>query len=634
MQKLYSPLALILSAITCFSSLNPAKAEIRQIIGTNIKKVDIKISQARIDPDRINRNVPRNTSVSSLNINGLEAIGMRQDLQELLGRIENSISTAQASRTYQESATQKQAIANAKELLQNLNQLIQSGNSNQARILWEKARQDLLKEYPTNTLSDLSEVRAIWVDRGTIVAAGSEAKLAEIFDRMAAAGVNTVFFETINAGYTVYPSAIAPQQNPLTKNWDPLASAVKLAHARKMELHAWVWVFGVGNQRHNLLVNKPARYIGPVLERHPTWANLERDGSIFAPEGKTFLDPANPAVQSYLLSLYKEIVTRYDVDGLQLDYIRYPRQDAGTDFGFGIAGRREFKALTGVDPINLTPNNASLWWLWTTFKVQQVDNFVAKVSKEIKQIKPKTIISAAVFPWKSLDRLNKMHQNWEAWVARGDVDLLVPMTYAPDTSAFLEQGVQPVILGMAQSPALLLPGVLIKNLGNAELLDKLQALRDLPAGGYSLFAVEHLRPTFRDVLKYLQPNQPIIPYREPFRAALNRYRALKAEWQILIQSDRIWMAKDDLDSWQKQIAILERSLTELERNPNRNQLLTAQSALENMSSNLGKWMNLENLERRYRVVTWSNRLDAIGAILRFGDRIAFSSKINTAQNSQ
>jgi uncharacterized lipoprotein YddW (UPF0748 family) len=590
-----------------------------------------KLAQTtRIDPDAVKKNL--GFPISSLSINALEAIGMRQELQELVGRIENSINTAQASQTFQESANQKQAIANAKQLLQNLNQLIQSGNSLEARTRWEQARQELLREYPTNTLSNLSEVRAIWVDRGTIVSAGSERKLAEVFDRMAAAGVNTVFFETVNAGYTIYPSAIAPKQNPLVVGWDPLASAVKLAHERKMELHAWVWVFGVGNQRHNILVGKPATYVGPVLERNPSWANLERNGRVFAPEGKTFLDPANPAVQSYLLSLYKEIVTRYDVDGLQLDYIRYPRQEVGQDFGFGIAARKEFKSLTGVDPINLTPSNASLWWIWTSFKVQQIDSFVAKVSKEIKQVNPRTIISAAVFPWKSLDRLNKIQQNWEAWVAKGEVDLLVPMTYAPDTSVFLEQGVQPVLLGIAEAPVLLLPGVLIKNLGNAELLDKLQALRDLPAGGYSLFAAEHLRPSFNGALKYLQ-NDSILPYREPFRSALSRYGALKQEWLVLAQSDRIWIKKEDLENWQRQVETIDRALIELNRSPNRNNLTQAQTALEKMSANFDKWMSLENLERRYRVSTWSNRLDAIGAILRFGDRTVILPRFPTAQNS-
>ncbi|MFM6157656.1 MAG: glycoside hydrolase family 10 protein, partial [Sphaerospermopsis kisseleviana] len=139
------------------------------------------------------------------------------------------------------------------------------------------------------------EVRAVWLDRGTIVNAGNEEGLKKIFDRLAKAGINTVFFETVNASYTIYPSEVAPQQNPLIKDWDPLASAVKLAHARGMELHAWVWTFAAGNSRHNQIIGVSSDYPGPVLATNPDWANYDQRGRMI-PVGQTkpFLDPANP----------------------------------------------------------------------------------------------------------------------------------------------------------------------------------------------------------------------------------------------------------------------------------------------------------------------------------------------------
>ncbi len=110
--------------------------------------------------------------------------------------------------------------------------------------------------------------------------------LARLFDRLAAAGINTVFFETVNAGYPTYPSRVAPEQNPLTRRWDPLASAVEMAHARNMTLHAWVWVFAAGNQQHNRLLNLPADYPGPLLSRHPHWAGPTTGATPF-PSAKT-----------------------------------------------------------------------------------------------------------------------------------------------------------------------------------------------------------------------------------------------------------------------------------------------------------------------------------------------------------
>ncbi|MHC5721898.1 MAG: family 10 glycosylhydrolase, partial [Nostoc sp.] len=95
----------------------------------------------------------------------------------------------------------------------------------------------LWQQFPVDRRLAQPEIRAVWLDRGTIVRAGSTG-LAQIFDRLAQAGINTVFFETVNAGYTIYPSQVAKEQNPLIRGWDPLAEAVKLAHERDMELHA------------------------------------------------------------------------------------------------------------------------------------------------------------------------------------------------------------------------------------------------------------------------------------------------------------------------------------------------------------------------------------------------------------
>ena len=123
-----------------------------------------------------------------------------------------------------------------------------------------------------------------WI-RGTIVRAANEKGLAKIFDNLAKAGINTVFFETLNAGYTIYPSKVAPQQNPLIRGWDPLASAVKLAHERGIELHAWVWVFAAGNQSHNKILNIKSNYPGPVLAKHPDWAAYDNRGRMI-PSGQ------------------------------------------------------------------------------------------------------------------------------------------------------------------------------------------------------------------------------------------------------------------------------------------------------------------------------------------------------------
>lgn len=568
-------------------------------------------------------------------ISNLEETSMRQDIQELIGRIESRIASNQiANSNLKPTSATIPSIAIAKQFLQAMPTMIRDARYGEVRTQWQQTRQSLWRDYPITSLSAIPEVRAIWLDRGTVVAARSERQLAVVFDRMAAAGINTVFLETVNAGYPIYPSSVAPQQNPLTIGWDPLAAAVKLAHERKMELHAWVWVFSAGNRRHNLLIGKPADYIGPVLSAHPEWADRGQNGEIFAPEGKPFVDPANPFVQDYLLKLYREIVTRYKVDGIHLDYIRYPRQEPGADFGFGVAGRSQFQALTGIDPMSISLNNSSLWWMWTQFRAKQVNQFVARASKELKQIKPDLVISVAVFPWRNIERLTKIQQDWEVWAARGDIDLLVPMTYAPDTSRFLQQLVQPALTGVAQSPVLFLPGVLLRDMRENELLDQLQALRDLPSGGYALFAAEHLRFNYDRVFKTTKAEQDtqILPYRKPFAAAMSRYTLLQQEWNALLKMDSIAVSGENLRLWQSHSETLSQALSTLNQQPSQANLKIAMLALSKMSTNLPTWMRSEKSERPYRVTAWSNRLGAIAAFLRYGDRTVLqSSPITTTR---
>jgi uncharacterized lipoprotein YddW (UPF0748 family) len=633
-------------SLTILALLSSLSSSLSFTLGLNLSLILPEVANAqtpirqkvRIDDDPLI--VPSGDPVSLQNrqIHPLEALSMRNELQDLLGRVDSALNRAKAdqSNTQRNFTAQSQAVNSAQQFLKSMPDLIQAGRFAEVRNSWQQIRQGLWKDYPTEPLSALPEVRAIWLDRGTIVAAGSEQGLTRIFDRMAASNVNTVFIETVNAGYTIYPSQVAPQQNPLTRNWDPLAAAVKLAKERRMEVHAWVWVFGVGNRRHNALVGKPANYIGPVLEAYPQWANRDQDGDLFAPEGKTYVDPANPEVQAYLLRLYREIVTKYDVDGLQLDYIRYPRQEPGQEQGYGMAGRQKFKLLTGVDPAQISPNDRSLWWMWTQFRAQQVSEFVTKVSKDLRQAKPRLILSAAVFPWEPLRRFNRIQQDWETWVAKGELDLLVPMTYVPETSRFVRQHVQPVIAGVGKSPVLVLPGVLIRDMPDIELLDQLQAVRDLPSTGYALFAAEHLRPSFEGILKNNRANQSskVIPYRQPFTAAQIRYGDLRREWQSLLEKDSLWLRGISLEKFQQEAEVLEKALEGLNIRPDAAKLMLAKSSLDRLVIGLPNWLRMESLERPYRVSTWQNRLNAIASILRFSaNRLNSDESAKTAIKS-
>lgn len=574
---------------------------------------------------------------------------MSQELKNLIGRVESALLAANAinnlpadaqalkvessqenlqpSNLQPATPSGQRAIANAKMGLQNFLSAVAEKDYDRARQQWLQTRRTLWDNYPIDRKLAQPEIRAIWLDRGTIVRAKSEQDLAKIFDQLAAAGFNTVFFETVNASYPIYPSRVAPAQNPLVKGWDPLAAAVKLAHQRGMELHAWVWMFAAANQRHNAIVNQPANYPGPVLQANPDWAMFDKQGRLFAPNTKkAFLDPANPEVRNYLLALLEEIATNYQVDGIQLDYIRYPFQDPKVNqtYGYGKVARQQFKALTGFDPIGISPSNRALSQKWMDFRIQQIDSFVATVSSRMRKQRPSLILSAAVFPLPRTERLQRLQQNWEHWALRGDIDLLVPMTYALDTPG-LQSLAQPILMPSALSPALILPSIRLLNLPTMVAIDQVQQLRDLPATGYALFAVENFNGNLQDIFYRTQGRNSSstvepIPYRQPFPAAVARYQALQREWNFLLANNQISIQEPALSEWKKQSAILSTLLDRLAAEPSKNNILSAKAFLVSFRSQFPRWMQSQIATQPYQVQVWNNRLATLERLLHYGER--------------
>ncbi len=580
-------------------------------------------------------------------ISNLEASALEQDLKNLIGRVESAHLAANAigsnpQAKVDNSAVQvaslspqfssprtAEAIAQAREVVKKLPQLISQRDYAGARAEWLAARSNLWKQFPTDRPLAQPEIRAMWLDRGTIVRAGSQQGLAKIFDRMAQAGINTVFFETVNAGYPIYPSQVAPAQNPLVKGWDPLAAAVKLAHERDMELHAWVWAFAGGNEKHNTIIGKPKNYPGPVIAAHPNWASYDNRGSLFPiGQGKPFLDPANAEVRRYLLKLYDEIISRYQVDGLHLDYIRYPFQDPGADrtYGYGKAAREQFQQLYGVDPTKISPRgDRDLWQKWTEFRTQQIDSFVAEVSQQLRQKRPNLILSAAVFPLPEHERMQKLQQRWEIWAQRGDVDIIVPMTYALDTYRF-QRLAQPWITSPKLGNALILPGIRLLNLPLIGAFDQIQLVRDLPVSGYALFAAENLNNDLYKVFNSTQgsgqgtASEPV-PYREPFQTATARYAALQREWNFVLSNNQLRLQPAALSAFNTQSEILAKALSQLSSDPSLSRLAAAKASLAAFKSQFKDWMRPHSLENSYQVKVWENRLATIERLLSYGEGV-------------
>jgi uncharacterized lipoprotein YddW (UPF0748 family) len=383
-----------------------------------------------------------------------------------------------------------------------------------------QARKITLQALALTSASPRVEGRAIWLDRATIIEAKNQQEISKLMQKLRQAGINIVYFETLNAGFPIYPSAIL-KNNPMVHGWDPLKAAVEEGHKLGMEVHAWVWAFAVGNRRHNPLIGQPESYPGPILVESGLMpeALRNRDGGLNVDnrQNEYWVDPSSEKARHFLLSVYQEIVRNYDVDGLQLDYIRYPFQTSATRMGFDVVGRDHFYRATGQSLDNLDDYTARLWTAWKTY---QVSSFVQQVSTTLRQIKPNIKISAAVFPMKRESRIVTIQQDWETWIDNGWVDTLSPMSYTSDPQRL--QGMFDYVQSSPQKRSLIYPGIALHRLDGGQLVQQLEALRQHGGLGATLFAGAHLDqekidtlgagpfkeqtsiPPHRDVVKSLQ----------------------------------------------------------------------------------------------------------------------------------
>ncbi|MGF1458784.1 MAG: glycoside hydrolase family 10 protein [Leptolyngbyaceae cyanobacterium] len=524
------------------------------------------------------------------------------------------------------------ALDMARQLKLDWPNLMETESWGEARSRWLAVREALWDDFPLDRPFAQTEIRAMWLDRGSIVRARSRQGLARLFDNMQAAGINTVFLETVNAGFPIYRSRVAPQQNPLTQGWEPLAEAVTLAHERNMELHAWIWVFAAGNLRHNTLMGKTDDFLGPSLAAHPDWVAYDQAGSpIPLGQTKPFYDPANPEVRDYLLRLIDEIISNYDVDGLQLDYIRYPFQDpkAGRTYGYGGAARREFRRQTGVDLADVTPvpdpwlpraeleRQRSLWTAWNNFRIEQVNSFVAETSELVRSKRPEVTLSAAVFAMPQEERLLKIQQDWNTWAEKGLVDWIVLMSYAQDANRFAEL-ITPWVAEQTYESTLVIPGIRLLGMPVPVMIDQLQTLRDLPATGYALFATDNLDTRIQSVLNTTQGEHASpVPQENPYATAAARYQTLQQEWNWLLASGQMTLQPRLADRWIAEVNAMGSSLDALLSHPA--DLAAVQTQLQDLRRNIGAGLTLATATTPdYRFQTWDNRLETISRFLNYG----------------
>lgn len=267
------------------------------------------------------------------------------------------------------------------------------------------------------------EARALWLSRYDY---STQAQLLALIDSAAAANFNIVYFQARGNGDSWYTPGLEPWGRQLTgtlggdPGWDPLAVAVQRAHARGLELHAWMnvtpgWVESGGQPLAMPQTTPPHAFLV-----HPDWIYKNAAGKRLADGTYELFTPAAAGYRTFVARIAADVVRRYQVDGIHLDYIRYPY--ATSDYADSLS-QAQWSMLP--NPGNFDDYRRSL-----------VTDIVKQVNDSIRAVRPAARFSAAVWGvynrvagWNNAGGYEDRLQPARDWAAQGIIDVLVPMVY-------------------------------------------------------------------------------------------------------------------------------------------------------------------------------------------------------------
>lgn len=357
------------------------------------------------------------------------------------------------------------------------------------------------------------EARALWVTRFSLA---SPEAVAGMVESARAGGFNTLLVQVRGRGDAYYTGTIEPRSEDLAAypGFDPLDETLRLAHAAGLRVHAWIAV-NLVSSAYQLPASRKH-----IIYREPQWLMVPRDLAAemrdIDPRSPTYvgriarwtrarseqveglyISPIHPGAAEHVAGVVAEIVERYPVDGVHLDYVRYPN----ADFDYSPAALDEFSAamrpeLTDeeiqaaeerqrIDPLaypSLYPER------WDWFRRSRLTALVMRLRTVVKQARPDAAVSAAVVPDARQASQDKM-QDWRTWLDQSLIDVLCPMAYTQDVALFSRQ------IAAAQELAgevAIWAGVGAYRLSSAATLGHISAARRLGADGMILFSYDSL----------------------------------------------------------------------------------------------------------------------------------------------
>lgn len=264
------------------------------------------------------------------------------------------------------------------------------------------------------------EYRGVWIRPYQKTAEEVDKCVEDLYE----SGINIICIETLFNCTTIMPMPEDNlfEHNPLFRGFDVLKAYIDSCHKRNMELHIWLPTFYVGHKNSDNIT------LG-VGSKKPEWLAISNQGENYAPSDTEYyqmINPANKEAKEFLLKSYRYILENYDIDGWQLDYIRYYRRDKDCDFGYDDITLDAFEAEYGVRPEY--DEKASYWKDWVDFRTKYITDMVVSVRELIDEVKPTVLLGADVGP-DIENAYNYLYQDYMTWINKGYIDILFPMSY-------------------------------------------------------------------------------------------------------------------------------------------------------------------------------------------------------------
>jgi uncharacterized lipoprotein YddW (UPF0748 family) len=270
-----------------------------------------------------------------------------------------------------------------------------------------------------------AELRGVWLTNVDSDVLFSYENLDSATQRLHQLNFNTIYPTVWQESYTLYPSAVAAEvigqevfPEPGLQGRDMLAEAVELGHQQNLAVIPW-FEFGLMATANSELV-----------QRHPDWITHRRDGNEIFMQGdfeRVWLNPAHPEVRQFLLDLVTEVVTNYDVDGIQFDdHFGMPVDMGYDDYTIQLYQQEHGGALPPTDPTDP---------LWMTWRARQITTLMVELFFAVKNQNPDCIFSLSPNPGEFA--YENYLQDWFTWERLGFIEELIVQVYRLDMERFL-----------------------------------------------------------------------------------------------------------------------------------------------------------------------------------------------------